>query len=250
MLITQKVAQLASGQAQTLTIADAVIGVGYTGVKLSDNTCGVCFTFRNALGPKCGVIDRPGALAGLPAQTLIDLAMSCNLAEASLGVATINAILNKNQHAQMDAVAAIDVRPGDTLGMVGYFHPLVKQFKGKVDKLHIFERNITDDGLLPDWAEDIYLPQCDVVVITGVTFINKTIDHILALSKNAKEVVVMGASSCFAPDILRDYGVTLLAGGKVTDADTLLKIIAQGGGGLDVQQHVDKLCLRLADRRK
>ena len=60
----------------------------------------------------------------------------------------------------------MDVRETDTVGMVGYFYPVAKQLQGTVKKLYVFERNITEEGLLPDWSENIYLPECDVVMIT------------------------------------------------------------------------------------
>jgi len=250
MLITQRVAAEALKKADGLSIADLCIGIGYTGVKLSNGAGGTCFTFRHELGLKCGPIQGAGTLIGMPAADAIEMAMSTNLAEASIGVATINAILNEDFDAGEDAVDVMDIRASDTVGMVGYFYPVVQRIKDNVKKLYIFERHITDEGLLPDWSENIYLPECDVVLITGVTFINKTIDHVLSLCKNAKEVVIMGASTCMAPDVLKDYGVTILAGSRVTDPDGLLRVIAQGGGGLDVLNYTEKLCVRIAERRK
>jgi len=251
MLITQRVAAEALKKADRLSIADLCIGIGYTGVKLSNGAGGTCFTFRRELGLKCcGPIQGAGTLIGMPAADAIEMAMSTNLAEASIGVATINAILNVGFEAGKDAVDEMDIRPSDTVGMVGYFYPVVKRIKDTVKKLYIFERHITDECLLPDWCENIYLPECDVVLITGVTFINKTIDHVLSLCKNAKEVVIMGASTCMAPDVLKDYGVTILAGSRVTDPDGLLRVIAQGGGGLDVLNYTEKLCVRIAERRQ
>ncbi|MDD2556080.1 MAG: DUF364 domain-containing protein [Syntrophaceticus sp.] len=250
MLITQRVAAEALKKAHGLSIADLCIGVGYTGVKLSNGAGGTCFTFRHELGLKCGPIQGAGTMIGMPAAVAVEMAMSTNLAEASIGVAAINAILNDNFDAGKDAVDVMDIREPDTVGMIGYFYPVVKQIKDTVDKLYIFERNITEEGLLPDWCENIYLPECDVVLITGVTFINKTIDHVLSLCRNAKEVVIMGASTCMAPDVLKDYGVTILAGSRVTDPDKLLRVIAQGGGGLDVQNYTQKLCMRITERRR
>jgi len=249
MLITARCAEVAKAKAGDLRVADAVIGVGYTGVMLENGACGACFTFRNELGPKCGVIDFAGEIAGKKATELIDLAMSINLAEASLGVATINAVLNEDYEIGEEAIDVAELRPTDTVGLIGNFYPIIQTLKGRVKQLYVFERNLMDEGLIPDWAENIYLPECDVVMITGVTFINKTIDHVLSLCKNAKEVVIMGASACMAPEVLAEYGVTILAGSKVNDGERILKLISQGGGGLDVQKCLDKLCVRIAPRR-
>ena len=72
-------------------------------------------------------------------------------------MATINAILNEDFDAGEDAVDVMDIRASDTVGMVGYFYPVVQRIKDNVKKLYIFERHITDEGLLPDWCENIYL---------------------------------------------------------------------------------------------
>lgn len=248
-MITQKIAELAQKKAAGLTLADVCIGVGYTGVKLSNGAGGTCFTFRNELGLHSGVMKNAGQLQGMKAASAVEMAMSVNLAEASVGVATINAILNEEFTEGKNAFEILQIKETDTVGMIGYFQPVVKRLKEKVRKLYIFERNITAEGLLPDWAENIYLPECDVVIITGVTFINKTIDHILSLCHHAKEIAIMGASTCMAPAILKDYGVTVLAGSRVTDADKLLRVIAQGGGGQDVLKYTQRICVRLSARR-
>ncbi|MDD2221583.1 MAG: DUF364 domain-containing protein [Clostridia bacterium] len=250
MLITEQAANFALNKADALTVADVCIGVGYTGVKLSDGSGGCCYTIRGELGPKCGVIEGAGTLIGRPAADLIKMAISVKPAEASLGVATINAVLNNSYSEAKNALDEMAVKAGDKIGIIGYFYPVVKRFQETAADIYVFERHLTDDFLLPDWAENIYLPECDVVVITGVTFINKTIDYVLSLCTKSKEIVIMGASTIMAPDILKKYGVTLLAGSRVSDPDRLLKVIAQGGGGLDVLDCTEKLCLRLEDRRK
>ena len=135
-----------------------MIGVGYTGVKLSDNSGGTGFTFRNELGLQNGVMKIAGRLQGMPATEAVEMAMSVNLAEASLGVATINAVLNRDFEQGENALEVIDLRPEDVVGMVGYFF-LWQNNCRKVSKLYIFEKKLTEPELLPDWAENIYLPQ-------------------------------------------------------------------------------------------
>ena len=249
MMIVERIAKLAREKAGQLYIRDIRLGVGYTGVQLSNGSCGVAYTFRNDLGANCGVMENAGRLKDLPAEEAAAWAMDLNLAKASAGIAAINALLNEPYTRSVNAMDMMDIRPEDTVGMIGYFHPVVMRFGEKCKKLHIFERKITSPGLLPDWAENILLPQCDVVIITGTTLINKTIDHVLSLCKNAKEIAIMGPSACMAPNIFKEYGVTLLAGSKVTDAAKVMEIISQGGGGQDVLDVTQKICVRLEDRR-
>ncbi|MCL1802870.1 MAG: DUF364 domain-containing protein [Eubacteriaceae bacterium] len=250
MMITQRIANLAKQSSDGLVVKNLCLGLGYTGVLLSNNEAGCCFTFRSELGPGNGVMKNAGSLIGMPVSEAIDMAMSTNLAEASTAIAAINAVLNAGYEESANALSIIDLQPGDKVGMIGNFMPIKTWFAGKSpDQLYIFERNLTEDGLLPDWAEDIYLPQCDVVVITGVTFANKTIDHILRLSENAKEVVIMGPSTCMAPEILKEYGVTVIAGSRISGQKAFFSVIAQGGGGESIRPHTSMLCERICGRR-
>ena len=145
-----------------------------------------------------------------------------------------------------NALDLLQIRETDTVGMIGYFSR-GKSLKNTVRKLYIL-KEILRQTALPDWAENMYLPECEVI-ITGVTFINKTIDHVLSLCRNAKEIAIMGASTCMAPEVLKNYGVTVLAGSRVTDADKLLRVIAQGGGGLDVLKCTQRISVRISARR-
>jgi hypothetical protein len=245
-MITQELADYACARAGERKISDIRIGVGYTGVLLDDGSCGVSYTFRNDLGPRCGVIENAGTLTGMRAGDAAEWSMDINLAKASVGIATINAIL-RNTLKGYSAVNAIDemrISKGDTVGMVGYFHPVVSRFSG-IARFYVFDRNLTAPEIYPDWSENILLPQCDVVIITGTTLINKTIDHVLSLCKKAREIVLMGSSVCMVPEVFRQHGITVLAGSKITDAQKTLAIISQGGGGLEVMDTTEKLCIRL-----
>ena len=65
------------------------------------------------------------------------MAMSVNLAEASVGVASINAVLNRDYREASNAIDIMDIQKGDRVGMIGYFHPVVKSFENVADTIHI-----------------------------------------------------------------------------------------------------------------
>ena len=54
--------------------------------------------------------------------------------------------------------------------------------------------------LYPDWAEYRLLPECDVVILTGTSVINGTIDQLLSWCSGAREVSVTGPSTPMYPD--------------------------------------------------
>ena len=47
------------------------------------------------------------------------------------------------------------------------------------------------------------------------------------------------------PSVLREYGVTMLAGTQITDAVRMFQIVAEGGGGMDLSLASEKLLERL-----
>jgi uncharacterized protein (DUF4213/DUF364 family) len=140
----------------------------------------------------------------------------------------------------------VRLEPSDTVGMVGYFGPMVEELRTRVSVLHIFERTPRDEeGVLPDWASPILLPECDVAIVSGTTVINRTLDGLLACATKAREVVVLGPSTPMVPDLFEKRGVTLLSGIQVTDAPRLLRVISEGGGTSLFWSAVRRLSVRM-----
>ncbi|HCS74670.1 MAG TPA: Fis family transcriptional regulator, partial [Clostridiales bacterium] len=75
------------------------------------------------------------------------------------------------------------------------------------------------------------VPQADLLVITGTTLINDTLEGLLSMAKPGAEIVVTGPTVSMLPDAFFFRGVTSLGGIVVTDADALLDIISEGGSG-------------------
>lgn len=250
MVVEERIVARAKERAGGLTLENLCVGVGYTGVKLSDGSGGVSYTFREELGQGCGVLQNAGRLTGLPVEEVLDWAMSSNLAQAAVGVAAVNALLNRDFEQGPNIAQAVDCQEDDVVGMVGWFCPLVWRYQ-QAKALYIFEKD--PDSASPagkaqilgaDAAYDI-LPKCNKVVLTGTSFINKTADGLLSACKSAKEIIIVGASTPMCPEVLREYGVTVLAGTRILDADRALRIVAQGGGGMDLSPASAKLFERI-----
>ena len=90
--------------------------------------------------------------------------------------------------------------------------------------LYIMDRE-EKTGAMPDSASEYYLPQCDLVIITGSAAINKTMPHLLELSRNA-EVILTGPSVSCCP-ALRDLGIHRLSGRVITEKEEMLKAIVE-----------------------
>ena len=91
-------------------------------------------------------------------------------------------------------------------------------------KLWIMDRE-EKAGAYPDSAAEFFLPECDMVIITGSAAINKTLPRLLELSRGA-EVVLTGPSVSCCPELL-NLGIDRLNGRIMTDPEPMLKAIVE-----------------------
>ena len=163
----------------------------------------------------------PGGLCGLPLSEAAKAAASWNLTEASFGLAAANAFYNTPARlAALDAyepfenysTVGIDLR-GMTVGIIGHMNG-PKGLRELAKEVYVIER-APKPGDYPDAACGWILPRCDLVLITGSSLINKTLPHLLELSRNAVTIVT-GPSVPMCPALL-DFGIDRLAGLVVTE---------------------------------
>ena len=239
-----------SAAAEERTVSDLRVGLGYAAVRLDDGSCGLALTFREEAGDSCSAVQKAGTVAGRPAAELVRWSFALDTVTAAVGVATVNALVRPPADAdEADVRDAVRVGRGDVVGMVGHFGPLVGMLEERAVTLHIFERRAVDGpGVKPDWAAPLLLPECDVVIISGSTVVNRTVDELLARATRAREVVVVGPSTPMAPEVFEGRGVTLLSGTNVVEADQVLRVVSEGGGTRQFGRAVQKLCVRLGGR--
>jgi uncharacterized protein len=233
--------------AQNHAVADVRIGLGYTAVCLENGCCGLAFTLHEKEYESCCVIPEAGRLAGRKASELIPWMKSADVTACAVGLATLNAVIEPPASAvEADIVDLLPVGTDDTVGMIGYFGPLVEPIKKKAYSLHVFERLPDPDyGILPESAAKDLLPKCQVVIMSATTLLNHTIDGLLDLSKAARQIAVLGPSTPFLPEIFRSHGVTLLSGLHVVDSKQILQIVSEGGGTRQFGRAARKLSLYL-----
>lgn len=227
----------------SIIVEQIILGLGYTGVRLSDGHSGLCYTFQTDIAQSCShcqVSNYAGTLAGSPALKLAEKAKSWDIKEAIIGFATLNAlsqiVIDQNsQNYEIlngDVIEYINLTRNDVVALVGYIGPLVPRIRANSKKLYILERTPSrrEEGILPDTACDQILPTADVVLITGTAIVNGTIDHLLELAKNAREVAIIGATAGILPEVLFDHGVTIVGGVKVVDVARMMQVVSEGGG--------------------
>ncbi len=177
--------------------------------------------------PCHGRIRSVGKMRGKSSIELAEFALSDNLLEASIGMATINSLIDIDE-AKCSNVNAADilVEKGrdKNVAIVGHF-PFTERLKKVAKKLWILELKPRGEDLPAEAAEDI-LPQVDVVGLTGTSLINHTFEDLMKLCKD-KFVVMVGPTSPLSP-VLFDYGVDIISGIKVIQPKRMLACISEG----------------------
>ena len=237
---------------QALTMAsdpaatDIRIGLGYTAVLLADGRCGLAYTLHEDEYESCCVIPEAGRLSGRKVSELISWMKLRDAVACAVGLAALNAVLTPPAAVESDILGLLPAHADDSVGMIGYFGPLVGPLKDRVQALHIFERRPNPEyGILPESAARDLLPECQVVIMTATTLLNHTIDDLLDLCNKAREIAILGPSTPFMPEIFSRRGVTMLSGLQVVDPTLALRIVSEGGGTRQFGKAVRKLTLRM-----
>ncbi len=242
--IYEETLQIAHNQ----TVTDVRVGLGYTAVALDNGRCGVAFTLHEKEYESCTVLAEAGTIAGRPASELISWIKQDDETACAVGLATVNALIAPSEQTlEADILEQLSIGSSDAVGMIGYFGPLIDQITKKSRVLHVFERQpIPELGVLPDTAAPDLIPQCQAVIISGTTLLNRTIDGILDLCGNAREVAILGPSTPFLRKPFEKRGVTILSGIQVIDSARVLRIVSEAGGTPSFGSAVRKLSMRIS----
>ena len=230
-------------------VAEVRVGLLYAAARLSGGEIGLA----HAVGQRAGVC-RPlpgaGALAERPARELAGWVRSRETVEAGVGLAVLNAaaacVIGHPEEG--DIRDALSIRAGDRVAMVGHFAPLLPWLRGASAHVDVLELEPVP-GTRPAEDADAVLPHCDIALITATTLINHTLDNLLALVGSAREVVLLGPSTPMVPDVFAGTPVTMLAGVHVVDAETMLRIVSEGGSTREFGPAVRKVCARIPASR-
>lgn len=236
-----------------IIVERAVVGLFFTGVKLNTGAAGACATpLRSIPEAVCCpssvmAMPFPGKLRGRRAGDLLSETEASSGIRRAVGVATMNALSDMcwarrpagDAHLRIgvDAYDAADIQSGERVAVVGAFVPFLKALKRSRQDFTVLEMDAAT--LKPDElahfrpAEDAgaVLPDADVVLITGTTLVNSTLEGLLGLCRPAARVVMVGPTVGLLPDAFLRRGVDVLGGVRVTDPDAFLDVLAEGGSG-------------------
>lgn len=170
----------------------------------------------------------PPSVEGIPVGEVASELRQARGLRASLAVSTINAALSPEpgrwRHEKVeDVIRRRGV--GKSVVMVGHF-PFVDTLRPQVGSLAVLEERPRPGDLPASAAADV-LPETEVVVVTGMAFVNQTLEGLLRLCSPRAHVILAGPSTPLTP-ILFAHGVHELCGAIVKDEDGVLRAVAQG----------------------
>lgn len=243
----------ASHEIDTVTIERAVVGLFFTGVKLSTGHVGACATPIKTI-PEAVCCPSsvhawpfPGKMRGRRAANFLDEVRHSDGVRRAVGIATMNALAalcwDRRPHPDVDleigvdAFDAADIAPGQHVVVVGAFVPFLRELKRRGQSYLVLEQ---DPATLKADEMPFYrpasqalevVPQADVILITGTTLLNDTLDALLAAAKPGACKVVVGPTVGLLPDAYLRRGCDILGSIQVTRPDEFLDVLAEGGSG-------------------
>jgi len=169
-----------------------------------------------------------GSLREKSVEELVHMAYSASPFEAAIGMAAINSLLDidDDRCVELNAADVIMAKgEGKSIAIVGHF-PFVAKLRQMARELWVIERR-PHEGDFPEEEAERLIPEADVVGITGMAFINHTIDHLLSLCRPEAYVIILGGTAPLSP-VLFGYGVNAVSGTRVVDPGAVLRAVSQG----------------------
>jgi len=251
-----------------LTLSRAVLGLFFTGVTLDNGAGGLCATpIKSVAQAVCcpssaQAMPAPGKLAGRPVRELLDDLWRAQELRRALAIATLNALVETlwrrdgaptdAECLDGDAFAALALEPGQRVALVGAFPPYMRELSARGQPFHVLELDpsVLKPNELPyyvpaDQAPRV-VPGADVLIATGTTLLNGSLDPLLGLLREGAAAAVIGPT---APLLTAPYarrGITVVGGTRVVAAEPMLELLAEGGSGHHLfGKSVERVTLRL-----
>ncbi|MHA1291507.1 MAG: Rossmann-like domain-containing protein [Promethearchaeota archaeon] len=227
-----------------------VIGIRYTGVELSTfgygMILGVAYTLPEIIKKTdCNKIKFVGSLTKKNIFELMEWSFGpLNLGKI-IGIATLNAvsqhilqIMNPYKKVKDDLFDILKIEKNSKVIFIGLIRPIIEKMRKTTDSIVIIEdtQQPPEEFNYIEYRKNInqlrdYDLETDVLICTGTTLINNTLENILKLFKNkARTIAIIGPSVSMIPDVLFDYGIDIVGGMTFKDSDTVIRIIQEGGG--------------------
>ncbi|MDT3737014.1 MAG: DUF364 domain-containing protein [Denitratisoma sp.] len=207
----------------------------FCAVQLDDGSVGLAFTL---LDGTLAALHARGADSGRAAMDLVRGYAEGDGAARALGLATINALTRRLfdrsgfvPDDSIDSFGSLALQPGDRLGMVGHFTPLIAQARAlgiPVTVLELKAELVREEPGLVVTLDAQRLAGCNKVVSTSTLLLNDTFERVSGAWRGAEAVAIVGPSAGCPPDPLFAAGVSTVGTAWIADADAFLARVAAG----------------------
>jgi uncharacterized protein (DUF4213/DUF364 family) len=249
----QTIRSVLGEQLEHITIDRAVVGLFFTGVRLSTGHAGSCATPIKTIPEavccpsSAHAMPFPGKMRGAPATIFLNQTNQREGIRRAIGIATMNALAalcwERRPHPDVDlevgidAFDAADIRPGQTVVVIGAFVPFLRELKRRGQPYLVLEQDkatLKPDELpffRPAEQASSVIPSADVLLVTGTTLLNDTLEAILAAARPDACKAIIGPTVGLVPDPYLRRNCDILGGIKIDNSDEFLDTLAEGGSG-------------------
>lgn len=240
-MINHRILTEAKPYLENRTIKDLVISLSLIAIELDNGDIGLSYMLRDGLPPGCSTFAFAQDLIGQNAWTVAQLLVAgTDYAQRGVAMAVLTAgsrqlpLPDQNpNHPSFE----IELMDRDVIGMVGLIPPMARHFQKEGFETIIFDSEISrfnqeSKEVSAMEEQSCLLPACDIVILSGTTLINQSLEQLLEWCAKAREIVLVGSSTPMYPEAFKGTGVTRLAGSwwDSEKKDEIFKKISLAGG--------------------
>lgn len=211
----------------------------FCALELDDGSLGLSYVLlEDTLARMRQASDGVSSLAGADALELARAYADGDGIERTLGFAAANALTRcffdragYLPDTSTDSIGQLDPRPGECIGMIGLFTPLLDRILGAGATLTVVELKPELAGEREGYRvtlDPVELAGCTKVLSTSTLLLNDTLDRMLGFCRDARWFAMIGPSAGCLPDALFARGVTLLGGSWVHDRAGFVDALCRG----------------------
>lgn len=210
----------------------------FCAVELEDGSIGLSYVLLGDTLAAIGADAGSTALAGADSLDVARWYQSESGARRTVGFAAVNALTRCLferagfvPDSAADSIGLLDPQPGEHIGMIGFFTPLVPRIVAAGARLIVAELNPALSGERAGYRvtlDPTELGTCTKVLSTSTVLLNDTLDVVIGNCRSARYFATIGPGASCLPDPLFARGVTLLGGNWICDREGFLDALKHG----------------------
>ncbi|AWI76594.1 hypothetical protein CEW83_16390 [Parazoarcus communis] len=210
----------------------------FCAIELDDGSLGLSYVLLDDTLAHLHAHPTRTALTGTDALDLARRYASGSGIDKTLGFAAANALTRClydragfRPDDSTDSIGSLQPTPGEAIGMIGLFKPLLGRIIEAGARLTVVELKAELAGEHEGYrvtTDAEALATCTKVVSTSTLLLNDTLDRMLGCCRQARWFAMIGPSAGCLPDALFARGVTFVGGSWITDPAAFIDALRSG----------------------